>query len=83
MEDTHSVVLALPSHPNTSLIGVYDGHGGSEVSEFLAQNLPQVIDAMSDVHDHHEIEEAMIELDRQILAKYVIVVITFGCTLGV
>lgn len=71
MEDTHSIVLSLPSHPNTSMIGVYDGHGGSEVSEFLARRLPTVIDNLVDVHNHAELEKALIELDKEVLAQLV------------
>lgn len=71
MEDKHSISLTLPSHPNTIVVGVYDGHGGVDVSTFLSVHLPLAINALSDVHDHKAIEEALIELDRQILMKYV------------
>lgn len=69
MEDTHSIVLSLPKHPSFALVAVYDGHGGSEVSNFLSSHLPQVIDALSDLHDHEAIENAMIELDKIVLEK--------------
>jgi serine/threonine protein phosphatase PrpC len=60
----------LPSHPNTILVGVYDGHGGVDVSTFLSAHLPGAIDALEAVHDHKAIEDALVELDRLILLKY-------------
>lgn len=44
-EDSHNIILGLDSQdPNTAEVnyyGVYDGHGGKFVSNFLSVNLPQ------------------------------------------
>jgi len=49
MEDAHSVHLRLPSHPNTSFIGVYDGHSGPMASAFLANQLWREIDGLDKI----------------------------------
>lgn len=37
MEDAHCVHLDIDGATNRALFGVFDGHGGSEVSEFCAK----------------------------------------------
>lgn len=52
MEDAHSVHLRLPSHPNTSFIGVYDGHSGPCASAFLANQLWREIDGLDKITEN-------------------------------
>lgn len=40
-EDAHNAILDFM--PNISLFGVYDGHGGAEVAQWVAKNLPEII----------------------------------------
>lgn len=40
MEDTHIIQMPLSKdEPNTALFGIFDGHGGSAVSEFIRDNI--------------------------------------------
>lgn len=44
MEDRHLVVISLKDQPpftNWSFFGVFDGHSGTKVAEYSAQNLLQ------------------------------------------
>jgi len=41
MEDAHIGILNLSDH--ISLFGVFDGHGGREVSRFISQHLPELL----------------------------------------
>jgi protein phosphatase 1G len=43
MEDAHVSQLKLPGAPDVALFGVFDGHGGKEVSQFCAKYMPQLI----------------------------------------
>lgn len=36
MEDAYIAYLSLPGYDDIALFGVFDGHGGSEVSKFVA-----------------------------------------------
>lgn len=40
-EDAHNAIIDFM--PNTSLFGVYDGHGGPEVAQWIAKHLPEII----------------------------------------
>ena len=43
-EDKHTIILNLKKVSEKlnaiNLFGIYDGHGGSNVSEYLAENIP-------------------------------------------
>lgn len=44
MEDQSFVIdCFLDNAPKSALFGVYDGHGGFDVSRFLVKSLPQVL----------------------------------------
>jgi len=43
MEDRTCGVLNLPGHEHAALFGVFDGHGGQEVSELAVQLLPRIL----------------------------------------
>lgn len=51
MEDAHVVKLQLPSHPNTALFGVFDGHAGPSAAEFMRKQLWKKLDALDDFTD--------------------------------
>ena len=67
MEDAHTMVLELPSHPNVSLFGVFDGHGGTTASQFCSNRLVALVDALPNVFDEEALRNVMIEIDKEFL----------------
>ena len=67
MEDNEVIRLSLPRHPDTALIGIFDGHGGTSASSFLAHRLETIIDDLEDVFDEQSIIDAMIRLDAEFM----------------
>ncbi|KAH7290148.1 hypothetical protein KP509_30G033900 [Ceratopteris richardii] len=51
MEDAHVVITNFQKKPDQAFFGIFDGHGGKRVAEFLSQNLI------------HHIEEAIQDLN--------------------
>ena len=49
MEDCHRVVSALGGDPTMSYFGVYDGHGGRQIVEFLET----VLGALKKSYEYH------------------------------
>ena len=45
-EDAHVAIPSLPGAHDVSMFGVFDGHGGKEVSKFVAAHLPAEISPM-------------------------------------
>ncbi|EDO40449.1 predicted protein [Nematostella vectensis] len=43
MEDAHTEILSLKEDKNTAFLGVYDGHGGARVAQYVGQNLQKKI----------------------------------------
>lgn len=43
MEDRHCISCPVPAHPAWSLFGVFDGHSGDFVAEYLGENLPKIV----------------------------------------
>jgi len=41
MEDDHIQIPSIPEHPELSLFGVFDGHGGSMVAHHTAKHFPE------------------------------------------
>lgn len=41
MEDAKITELEIPEHPGLSLFAVFDGHGGAEVSRYVAKHFLQ------------------------------------------
>ncbi|CAH1404899.1 unnamed protein product [Nezara viridula] len=39
MEDSYSIVVNMPNEPFTSMFGVFDGHGGNAISDFVSKNM--------------------------------------------
>jgi len=62
MEDKHTIRLRLPSHPNSALVCVFDGHAGIFASEFLAVKLWREIDNMTDI-TKEKISEVLQQMD--------------------
>jgi len=44
MEDYH-VAVVLPSRPDHVLVGVFDGHGGKSMAEYVQQNMVRVLES--------------------------------------
>ena len=62
MEDTHTCILSLPNHPDTSYFAVFDGHGGTECSEWLSKNLHTYIDELPELEKSF-VEQACLKAD--------------------
>lgn len=39
MEDAFAITVTLPSDPTTSFFGVFDGHGGHVIADFVSRNI--------------------------------------------
>lgn len=66
MEDSH--FMAFNEDKNVYLFGVFDGHGGSGVSRFCAQRVPEVVFSNSNFHDNKfdiALHEAFMQVDRE------------------
>lgn len=59
MEDVHRVVEALDGDIDVSYFGVYDGHGGRKIADFLEFNLEKHIAEELKAGDEATIEERL------------------------
>ncbi|XP_014277039.1 probable protein phosphatase 2C T23F11.1 isoform X2 [Halyomorpha halys] len=39
MEDAFAIAVTMPTDPQTSFLGVFDGHGGHVIADFLSKNI--------------------------------------------
>eukprot|EP01127_Copromyxa_protea_P007097 TRINITY_DN17018_c0_g1_i1.p1 TRINITY_DN17018_c0_g1~~TRINITY_DN17018_c0_g1_i1.p1 ORF type:complete len:741 (+),score=107.61 TRINITY_DN17018_c0_g1_i1:34-2256(+) len=67
MEDAHLVMIQIENHPGCGIFGVFDGHGGAEVSRYLADNIGQRIAALPDMFDEEALTKVCIDLDEEYL----------------
>jgi serine/threonine protein phosphatase PrpC len=67
MEDAYNVVEELPDHPGVTFMGVYDGHAGQLCSAFLSENLPKLVNGVSDVFDEKQIVDVVKQADQNFL----------------
>lgn len=71
MEDCHVHILSLPDDPGTSFFAVYDGHGGSAISQYAGKYLHEYI-VKRDEYKAGKIVEAIqqgfLELDEVMLS---------------
>uniref|UniRef100_A0A0N5BPC4 protein-serine/threonine phosphatase n=1 Tax=Strongyloides papillosus TaxID=174720 RepID=A0A0N5BPC4_STREA len=83
MEDAHTHILSLPDDKETAFFGVYDGHGGPNVSQFAGLNLHKRI-VQNEKFKSGNIEEGIIEgfiaLDEQMLSDELMRKDTSGST---
>jgi protein phosphatase 2C family protein 2/3 len=68
--DAHSVHLTLKNHPTTAFFGIFDGHGGSRASQYVAERLVGLIEELDDVFNQDELIRICIELDQQLLDSF-------------
>ncbi|XP_033097965.1 probable protein phosphatase 2C 11 [Anneissia japonica] len=72
-EDSHNCIEELDE--NTSLFGVYDGHGGAEVAQYCSQHLPEFI-KQNKSYKEGDVEKGLIsaflEFDKHLTEKKVI-----------
>ncbi|XP_044748427.1 probable protein phosphatase 2C T23F11.1 [Coccinella septempunctata] len=43
MEDFHTHILSMPNDPNTAFFGVFDGHGGGKIAEYVGKHLHKYV----------------------------------------
>lgn len=66
MEDAHSVILSIPEDRSAAYFGVFDGHGGSSISNYASRHLHKYIVSNPSYIEGDikgSIEEAFNELD--------------------
>lgn len=66
MEDSHTHILSLPDDPATAFFGVYDGHGGAKVADFVGKNLHKYVINQKEYRKGNYIEalkKAFMEID--------------------
>lgn len=68
MEDRLLIGMALPRHPDVTLLGVFDGHCGDQAAEFLETHLLSYVDALDDPFDRQALTEAFAQADAEFLA---------------
>ncbi|XP_063916035.1 probable protein phosphatase 2C T23F11.1 [Zophobas morio] len=70
MEDSHTHILSLPDDPDTAFFAVYDGHGGSKISEYAGKHLHKFVTNREE-YKKGDVEEGMkqafLEIDRVML----------------
>lgn len=60
MEDSHVCVLSIPSMPNWSFHGIFDGHRGTSVANYLSQNLMNnIFEKQTSLIKHGEVTTAV------------------------
>ncbi|KAH9320013.1 hypothetical protein KI387_021782 [Taxus chinensis] len=60
MEDTHKVTTNINGDDQQAFIGVYDGHGGREAADFVAEKLGQkIVDLMLKSGENGQLENAI------------------------
>ena len=59
MEDVHRIVEALEGDDTLSYFGVYDGHGGRKIADFLEPNLEANISRELKFADDATVEERL------------------------
>ncbi|CAG2160671.1 unnamed protein product [Oppiella nova] len=72
-EDAHIAIVDYDT--DTSLFGVFDGHGGQEVAKYCAQRLPTFIKSLNSYQNHKFndcLEEAFLEFDKTLIQQEVI-----------
>lgn len=68
MEDAHTHLLSLPDDPKCAFFAVYDGHGGSKVSQYSGINLHKKVVARKEFSEGNlkeAIERGFLDLDQQ------------------
>jgi serine/threonine protein phosphatase PrpC len=71
MEDYHLALPSLPSRPDHILLGVFDGHGGNAMAEYVQQNLVRVLEETLLVQPDlgEAIKTAFFQLDANVLEQ--------------
>jgi serine/threonine protein phosphatase PrpC len=65
MEDTFCIQSELEGHPGMTFVGIYDGHDGSEVSEYCSANLQKRIAALSKPTDPEALTRVFHDFDEE------------------
>ena len=70
-EDDHCVKIDFSPkrHPNTTFVGVFDGHSGSRTSSFCRNEIHKAVSTLSDLSDSKELEGAVLAVDKKLLEE--------------
>lgn len=69
MEDAISIQLGLSErHPRHCLVGVFDGHAGTEASKFIKRTLATRVAALSDPTNAEQLTQCVIALDNEFIS---------------
>ena len=74
MEDTFFSAINIGEDKNLSLFGVCDGHGGKEISSYIAQNFQSFLEKNENFKNrkyHEALKETFLSLDKSLLEKEV------------
>jgi len=84
MEDAHCHILSLtPEDPSASYFGVFDGHGGSKVAAYAANNLHRTVVLRPEYKDgdiQEAIKQGFLECDRTMRTAESLKEEMAGCT---
>eukprot|EP01084_Bolivina_argentea_P296067 509861_1 len=69
MEDQHLCQFTFSNHENYSLFGIFDGHNGSEASQYLSDNLYTKLNSLPDLDDNQAIITAVEQLDQEYITN--------------
>ena len=74
MEDTYFSAINIGEDKNLSLFGVCDGHGGKEISSYIAQNFQSFLEKNENFKNRkyqEALKETFLSLDKSLLEKEV------------
>ncbi len=75
VKDAHIAIVEFDKSTDTSLFGVFDGHGGPEVAQYCAQHLPNFIKSLASYQNNNiieSLEEAFLKFDSTLTKPEVI-----------
>lgn len=73
MEDSHIGLLEFDGDPNAALFGIFDGHNGKEVAQYVAEHLPATLraaDGYASGSCAQALRQSLLDIDRAIFADW-------------
>eukprot|EP01084_Bolivina_argentea_P144810 253983_1 len=66
-EDSHSVHIPIPNHPKYSFVAIFDGFNGNNASQYLSNELINVLNNLQHLTHNNLIINAINQMDQQFL----------------